>query len=272
VQKAEPTLRQLLELSQEWAQAAGAITLEHFGGVLASDIKNDGTPVTLADRATEAFLRDRIHQRFPHHGILGEEFGEEHPGATVRWILDPIDGTRSFMRGVPLYGVLIGVEVDGEALVGVAHFPALAETVAAAAGEGCYWNGGPARVSRVTELSASAVLTSDPAILLDGPLAGGWETLVRQSALVRSWGDCYGHVLVATGRAEVMVDPILSPWDAAPFGPILAEAGGRFTSKEGVPGPHGGSGISTNGAIHEAVLRILAGVVDRDPPHGAPLS
>jgi histidinol phosphatase-like enzyme (inositol monophosphatase family) len=250
-------LVELLALSQEWAKAAGAITLKHFGGIMASETKGDGTPVTVADRAAEALLREHIGQRYPGHGILGEEYGEEHPGAYVRWILDPIDGTKSFVRGVPLYGVLIGIEIGGEPAVGVAHFPALGETVAAAIGEGCYWNGSPARVSTESRLEAGAVLTTDPKELLDGPMAEGLRDLTSRSALARAWGDCYGHILVATGRAEVMVDPILSPWDAAPFIPILSEAGGRFTDKDGVAGAHGGSGISTNGILHEEVLRIL---------------
>jgi histidinol-phosphatase len=251
------SLKELLEMCQEWAQGAGAITLKHFGGALAPEIKGDGTPVTAADRATEIHLRTLIADRYPDHGIIGEEFGETNAGATIRWIIDPIDGTRSFIRGVPLFGVLMAVEIAGAPVVGVAHFPGLGETVAAAVGEGCYWNGGRARVSVVSDLSASAVLTSDPAILLDGSMAPGWEHLVRSAALARSWGDCYGHALVATGRAEVMVDPILAAWDAAPFLPILSEAGGRFTDRRGVAGCRGGSGISTNGILHEEVLRIL---------------
>jgi histidinol-phosphatase len=251
------SLKELLEISQEWAQGAGAITLEHFGGVLAPELKADGSPVTAADRAAEIHLRTRIEDRYPSHGIVGEEFGETNVGATVRWIIDPIDGTRSFIRGVPLFGVLIAVEVAGAPAVGVAHFPGLGETVAAAVGEGCYWNGGRARVSAVSDLSGSAVLATDPAVLLDGSMAPGWDHLVRRAALARTWGDCYGHALVATGRAEVMVDPILAVWDAAPFVPILSEAGGRFTDVTGVAGCRGGSGISTNGILHEEVLRIL---------------
>lgn len=252
-------LRELMEVAQEWARDAGALTLEYFGGPLDTETKGDGTPVTVADRAAEGLLRERIQSHYPHHGILGEEFGETNVGARVRWILDPIDGTRSFMRGVPLYGVLIGIEVDGEAAVGVAHFPGLAETVSAALGEGCHWNGTAARVSSVRNLEESAILTTDPAELLEGPMARGWEMLVRRSALARTWGDCYGHILVATGRAEVMVDPILSPWDAAPFVPILREAGGLFTDKNGGAGAHGGSGVSTNGHLHAEVLDMLKG-------------
>lgn len=252
-------LGHLLTVAQELAVQAGAVTLKHFGNVLASDTKGDGTPVTEADRAAEALMRKEIGAQFPTHGILGEEFGEANPGAPIRWILDPIDGTRTFVRGVPLYGVLIGIEVDGKPAVGVAHFPALNEIVAAALGHGCSWNGRPARVSDVDTLPNAAALTTDPVELLEGPAAAGWETLVRETSLARTWGDCYGHILVATGRAEIMVDPILSPWDAAPFVPILTEAGGRFTDREGNARFDGGSGISTNGLLHDQVLSLLRG-------------
>ena len=249
----------LLRVAHDLALEAGEITLQHFGTVLASDTKGDGTPVTESDRAAETLLRKKIGTQFPDHGILGEEFGETNPGATVRWILDPIDGTRSFVRGVPLYGVLIGIEVEGVPAVGVAHFPALRETVGAALGHGCTWNGRPARVSSVRTLSDAAVLATEPGDLLEGPAAKGWERLVRETSLARTWGDCYGHILVATGRAEIMVDPILSPWDAAPFLPILAEAGGRFTDMEGRARIDGGSGISTNGHFHDLALALMGG-------------
>jgi len=252
-------LEELLQVAQELARNAGSITLEHFGRVLSSRTKGDGTPVTAADVASETYLREEILRRYPEHGILGEEFGETNPEASVRWILDPIDGTRSFMRGIPLYGVLLGIEVDGVPSVGVAHFPALGETVAAALGEGCYWNDRPARVSAVSDLASAAVLTTDPAPLLDDPMGPGWEQLVRKASLARTWGDCYGHALVATGRAEVMVDSILSPWDAAPFVPILQEAGGRFTDRDGIVRLDGGSGISSNGILHAQILEILSG-------------
>lgn len=254
-----PELGRLLEVALELARQAGQITLRYYGTALTGEAKPDGTPVTAADRATESFLRDRIGTEFPGHGILGEEFGETNPGADIRWVLDPIDGTKTFMRSIPLYGVLIGVEFEGVSMAGVAHFPALGETVGAALGHGCTWNGRPARVSQVDTLSAASVLTTDPVTILQDPMATGWERLSGAASMVRTWGDCYGHILVATGRAEVMVDPILSPWDAAPFPPILAEAGGRFTDREGHPGWGSASGISTNGILHEEVLAILAG-------------
>ncbi len=250
--------QRILEFAVRLAQEAGRITLEHFGKAPAAETKGDGTPVTAADRAAEAFLRQRIEAQYPQHGILGEEYGESRPGASIRWILDPIDGTRSFLRGVPLFAVLLGVEIEGWPSVGVAHFPALGETLAAGRGLGCWWNGRPARVSEVSQLRHAAVLTTDPVLLLEEPLRGGWERLAREAGLVRTWGDAYGHALVATGRAEVMVDPVLSPWDAAPFLPILSEAGGRFTDLGGQERLDGRSGLSTNGWLHPQVLELLA--------------
>jgi myo-inositol-1(or 4)-monophosphatase len=249
-------VRELLDFAVELAHAAGDHTLRYYGHLVDHAAKGDGSPVTIADREAEALMRERIARRFPDHAVLGEEFGETSPGARVRWILDPIDGTRSFMRGVPLYGVLVGVEVDGVASVGVAHFPPLRETVAAGSGLGCTWNGKVCRVSPVTRLSEALVLTTDPKALARDP---GWLALQERAGTVRGWSDCYGHALVATGRAEVMLDPVMNPWDSAPFLPILTEAGGRFTDRKGVETIHGGSAVSTNGALHQEVLEALAG-------------
>lgn len=247
-------VRELLDFAVQLAHAAGDHTLRYYGPRVDHDAKGDGSPVTRADREAESLLRERIEARFPDHAVLGEEFGEANPGARVRWILDPIDGTRSFMRGVPLFGVLVGVEVEGVATVGVVHFPALAETVAAGTGLGCTWNGAPSRVSTVTRLADALVLTTDLRAVADD---AGWRALQTRAGTVRGWSDCYGHALVATGRAEVMLDPVMNAWDSAPFLPILTEAGGRFTDRSGVATIHGGSALSTNGALHAEVLEAL---------------
>jgi len=252
-------VHEILAYAVDLARRAGDLTLRHYGHLVEYDAKGDGSPVTIADRAAEQLIRDGIAERYPDHGVLGEEFGETDSDARVRWILDPIDATRSFMRGVPLYGVLIGVEVDGEPVVGVAHFPPLRETVAAGRGLGCTWNGEHCRVSAVATIEEALVLTTDVERVLSSPADPGWRGLQRRAAFSRTWGDCYGHALVATGRAEVMVDPVMKPWDAGPFLTILTEAGGRFTTREGQATIHGGSGISTNGELHEEVLRALTG-------------
>jgi len=252
-------IHKLLDFAVELAQDAGALTLEHFGGTVDADAKGDGSPVTVADRNAEKLIRQKIEERFPSDSILGEEFGESNKGARVRWILDPIDATRSFTRGVPLFGVLIAVEVDGKSVVGVAHFPALKETIAAGAGHGCTWNGESCRVSSVNSLSKAVVCTTDIERILARPEGIGWRRLQQRAAFSRTWGDCYGHALVATGRIEAQVDPIMAPWDAGPFLTILTEAGGCFTTLQGEPTIHGGSGVSSNGTLHEDILRELVG-------------
>lgn len=255
---AEPReLSALLEFGVSLARRAGEKTLAHFGRPLDAETKADGTPVTLADRAAERFLREGIRGRFPDDAVLGEEFGEERPGAAYRWILDPIDGTRSFLRGIPLYAVLVGLEREGTAVLGVIHLPALDETVAAAAGQGCFLDGVRTRVNATADLKRAVALTTDPRESRTGPRGSGWSRLTGEVDYVRGWGDAYGHALVATGRAEIMVDPELEVWDAAPLLPILEEAGGRFTSLAGEATIRGGSGVSTNGVLHSAVLAHL---------------
>lgn len=251
-------IHDILTAADAFAREAGEITLRYFGGIVEHDAKGDGSPVTKADREAEQKIRSRIEERWPDHGIVGEEFGVDREDAEVRWILDPIDGTRSFMRGVPLYGVLVGVEAAGEPIVGVAHFPALGETVSAGRGFGCYLNSNPCAVSDVGELDRSLVLTTDAERILSRPQGAGFRKMMQGASFSRTWGDCYGHILVATGRAEIMVDPVLSSWDAGPLLTILEEAGGRFTDLEGVATVHGGSGISTNGRLHDQVLKWLA--------------
>jgi histidinol phosphatase-like enzyme (inositol monophosphatase family) len=221
------------------------------------DAKGDGSPVTIADREAEELIRSRIEARYPGHSVLGEEYGESNAGARVRWILDPIDATRSFMRGVPLYGVLIGIEIDGASAVGVSHFPPLAETVAAGRGLGCTWNGDPCRVSTVDRLQDAVVCTTDVERILSRPQGKGWRALQQSASFSRTWGDCYGHALVATGRIEAQVDPVMAPWDAGPFLTIVTEAGGQFTTLGGEATVHGGSGISSNGLLHERVRSML---------------
>lgn len=250
----DPPLQSLLEFAVDLAWKAGRLTLAYFQTRVASETKPDNSPVTAADRETERFLREEIRRRFPDDGIVGEEFGVDGPDARRRWILDPIDGTRSFIRGVPLYGVLIAAETDEETELGVLYFPALDEIVYAARGLGCWWNGRRARVSEVGSLEDSGVLLTDG----QWPGADGWEELRSRAGCVRTWGDCYGHALVATGRAEVMVDPVMSVWDSAALRPVIEEAGGVFTDWGGKATHRGGSAVSTNRALADEVRQLLA--------------
>ena len=254
-----PEVRELLDFAVALSHEAGELALGYYGGTVDHEAKGDGTPVTIADREAEELIRAKVEARYPGHSILGEEYGESNAGARVRWILDPIDATRSFMRGVPLYGVLIGIEIDGASAVGVSHFHSLRETVAAGKDLGCTWNGTPCHVSPVARIEEALVLTTDVERVLIRPEGVGWRRLQQRAAFSRTWGDCYGHALVATGRAEVMVDPIQASWDGGPFLTILTEAGGMFTTLDGRAVLHGGSGISTNGVLHDEVLRELNG-------------
>lgn len=246
-----------LDFAVEVAWRAGRAALAFYQTGIAADAKPDDSPVTLADRQAERIARQLIAQRFPGDAVLGEEEGETGRSGGRRWIIDPIDGTRTFIRGVPFFGVLLALEEDGVTRVGVMHFPALDDTIYAATDAGCWWNGRRARVSDTADLSQALVLTTDVANIGRQGLAGGWDRLTSQAGLVRTWGDCYGYALVATGRAEAMLDPILSIWDAAALQPIIAEAGGVYSGWPGAAGGAAESAVATNAALAEAVRDLL---------------
>ena len=238
------------------AWQAGRQTLAHYQTGVAVHRKLDRSLVTEADRNAEELLRRLITARFPDHSIVGEEFGSDDKRSSHRWIIDPIDGTNTFVRGVPFYGVLVALEVDGEPVVGVSYFPALDEMIGAAKALGCYWNGRRTRVSAVTRLGEACVAYTDSRGVRER-LGQAWDALQDATALQRGWGDCYGHCLIATGRADVMLDPRMNPWDCAALIPIVQEAGGRFTDWNGRVVGDGGDAVSTNGALHAEILRRL---------------
>src|SRR5262245_53460935 len=209
-------------------------------------------------------MRELIEARYPKHSILGEEEGETRPGATYRWILDPIDGTKTFVRGVPLYAVLVGLEREGEPIVGAINVPALGDLLAAARGEGCSWNGRRARVSRVASLSESLLLCTEVESMARHGRAGAYRRLAAATKMQRTWGDAYGYVLVATGRAEVMLDPVVRIWDCAAILPVLQEAGGTATNWSGQTMIDGGELIGTNGLVLQEVLALISEAED-DP-------
>lgn len=240
----------------ETAIEAGKVALAHYQTGVAVELKADRSPVTLADRGAEQLIRDAIAHRYPDHSVVGEEYGADTRLSSYRWIVDPIDGTKSFVRGVPLFGTLIGLEIDGRVEVGVCHVPALGETVAAASGLGCTWNGQTARVSATRSVGEATVLFSDVRMLADR-LGPRWPRFEREPALLRTWGDCYGYCLVATGRADAMIDPAMNPWDCAALVPILRESGGRFSDWAGAERIDGGDAVGSNGALHDAVLDLL---------------
>jgi histidinol-phosphatase len=251
------SLRDLLEIAVELSEKAGEITLKYFQSQLVVETKPDTSPVTVADREAETYIRETIESRFPDDGLIGEEFGEMRAEARRRWIIDPIDGTFSFVHGVPLYGVLIGMEQGDEPLLGVIHLPALKETAAAARGEGCHWRGQRAQVSNTSQLGDAVWLTTGTSVESDPALSAALDRLTQAAGLARTWGDCYGYVLVATGRADVMIDPLMHVWDCAPLLPIIEEANGRFTDWRGQRTIRGGNAVATNGLLHDQVLACL---------------
>lgn len=252
-----------LQFALTEARNAGELILRYYQDAdLAVDLKSDQSPVTVADRGAEELLRKRIQETFPGDGVLGEEFGETESQNGYRWILDPIDGTKSFVHGVPLFGTLIGLEHQGEMVMGICRFPALDEMVYAAKGGGTWWKVGneapvQTRVTEVSDLSKALFCFTE---------IEGWNEINRfdvfarlssEVRITRGWGDCYGHALVATGRAEFIVDPLMSPWDAAALVPILQEAGGHFVDWKGEATIHGGNGVSVNAALKDALMERL---------------
>lgn len=257
-----PALSDLLNVALEAARAAAPVTLEYFGTGVKPEIKGDGSPVTIADKNAEVRLREVIRHYYPEHAILGEEGGLQGEDMSVRWVLDPIDGTKSFIHAVPLYGTLVACVVNGEYSVGVLHLPALNQTVYAATGHGCFFKDGereavPCRVSAVDTLAEAVLCYADSRDLLTSRWGKQYERLMHQVKMVRGWSDAYAYSLVATGRVEMALDSIMQEWDAAAMVPIMAEAGGRYTTLTGETNfaePGGVSGLATNGAL-DAIVR-----------------
>ena len=244
-----------LQLALELAEAADAITMKHFRAAsLAVRTKSDQSPVSEADEAVERTLREMLQRARPDDGILGEEFGvsgETWSGglSARRWILDPIDGTKNYVRGIPIFGTLIALQENGRIVVGVVSAPALARRWWASRGDGAFCNGDPIRVSRVDAI--------ENAYLSSYALDEKYLNLARRTARPLAFSDFWSHMLVAEGALDIAVEPKLAVWDVAPLGIIVEEAGGRFTDLQGNARIDGGNGVSTNGLLHDAVLEAL---------------
>ncbi|MEJ2750835.1 MAG: histidinol-phosphatase [Anaerolineae bacterium] len=255
--KHHPTNQVLLQFALDAAWQAGRITLGYFQTNVRADRKADNTPVTIADRQAEQKIRELITKYWPDHGIHGEEYGKAPSSSPYTWIIDPIDGTKSFVSGVPLYSNLLALMDGDKALLGIINLPALNETVYAVRGEGCFWNGRRAHVSSIDKLEDAVALCSELESWEKVGRLSAWQRIVNATYIQRTWGDGYGYALVATGRAEIMVDPIQAVWDAAPLQVILEEAGGTFTDWQGNPTIHTGEGIATNDLLRKQVLALV---------------
>ena len=243
------------EFMIELAELSGSFIRPFFGKAdLEVELKADRSPVTAADRGAEELMRDLIGRTFPGHGVIGEEFGSDRPGAEFVWVLDPIDGTKSFTSGVPLFGTLIGLLRGGKPILGCIHQPVLnqlllGDNVSAS------MNGRPVRVREARAIEEATLLTSDPVAAAAVP---GFQKLAAGARLVRTWGDCYGYLLVATGWADVMIDPVMNLWDIAALVPVIVGAGGVITDARGGP-PYPATSLvaSTGAGLHREVIRAL---------------
>ncbi len=246
--------------------AAGKFTLELFQSRdIQVERKGDDSPVTMADKGAEELIRAQLANLFPDDAILGEEFGEQQGTSEYQWIVDPIDGTKSFISGVPLYSTLVGIVRGRECLGGVIYLPALDEVVFAARGSGAWHSVRGAACQRCHTSKRSLEDGLFVVSQVDGFAARGagdaYLQLEKAAYITRSWGDGYGYLLVATGRAELMVDPVANPWDLAAVAPVIEEAGGRFTDWAGQPTVFGGDGVGSNGPVHDQALAALAKIV-----------
>ena len=248
------------------ATAAGSHTLKHFRRAdLTVDSKSDESPVTVADREAEQLVRREIQQRFSDDTVQGEEFDDSIGQSAYRWVVDPIDGTKSFVCGVPLYSTLLALEENEKPIAGAIVIPALGEMIVAAENLGAWHQGGGcaagwqrAKVSRRKQLSEAVFVTSQVDSFQSRGAGEAYSALEQACWISRSWGDGYGYLLVATGRADVMVDPVCNAWDVAAILPVIQESGGRFTSWDGRASVRQGDGLGTNGLVHDEVLKILA--------------
>lgn len=242
----------------ELARASGEFIRPHFGDTaLAVERKADATPVTVADRGAEELMRGLIARRFPTHGIIGEEHGAVREEAEFVWMLDPIDGTKSFITGVPLWGTLIALLHRGQPVLGCIHQPILGQLMIGD-GQVTTLNGRPVRARRTTRIEDATLLTSDPFNPAKHQDGAKFDALARRARLVRTWGDCYGYLLVAAGHADIMTDPIMNPWDIAALVPVLRGAGGVITDWQGgSPYPAESTLACATPELHGAVLAAL---------------
>ena len=249
----------ILNAAIEAARAAGDIALHHFRTNLTVETKADHTPVTQADRECEERIVELLSARFPDCGFLGEEFGERRGRINARWIIDPIDGTKNFIRGIPFFATLIALEEEGEVTTGVMYAPAISDLLYARKGQGAFANGRQVHVSAVTDLQNAMLIHGG---LKDLKVRACWQPFLRlvdATGRQRGFGDALGHSVVICGQAEVALEPEIKPWDVAATKIIVSEAGGRFSDFSGSPSIYAGSAVISNGQVHDQVLNLLQG-------------
>jgi histidinol-phosphatase len=247
------------EVAREAAENAGRLAKRYFDDKFRVEWKEDQSPVTVADRESESLLRQVLLSAFPNDGFLGEEYGDTPGTSGFRWIIDPIDGTRNFVRGIPIWATLVGLEYQNEQIMGVAVVPAMGETYRALRGDGAYRNDRPIHVSTVDKLSEALLMYTSLAWFIKAGKRDEFVELVLKTQKQRGFGDFYGFVLVAKGSGEIMVEHGVHAWDVAAIKPIVEEAGGRFSTWDGSGSIHKPDVVVSNGWLHEEVLAILKG-------------
>ena len=249
-------MREYLDFVRELAAASGKIIRKYYRTPIDVAEKTDHTPVTIADRESEILMREMIRARFPEHGILGEEMEIVQPEAEFTWVLDPIDGTKNFVSGTPLFGTLIALLRDGWPILGAINNPILNQLLVGD-GDQAWINGEPARVRVCTAIEDATLLVTSHWNVSRHRNGPAFEALSRRARLYRSWGDCYGYSLVATGFADIMIDPAMHVWDVAALIPVVEGAGGVITDYYGGDPMSGEGAVATAGPLHDEVIRAL---------------
>lgn len=258
-------LNELLEFSLKTVKRSEKITLKYFKKNIKHKIKKNLTPVTVADIKCEKFLIDRINSDYPKHSLLTEETGAIDNSSEFKWIIDPLDGTKNYMRNHPFWGTLLALEWEGEVILGVISMPVLGETIYAVKGGGCFYNGKRVKVSKVDKLNNSYCLFGSLELIIPQPYKNNFMNIVSGSLYSRGFGDCHGHSFVINGRAEFMIDPHVAPYDVAATKICVEEAGGMLTDINGNNDIYSGSALISNGKVHDEVLKMLnAGFESRD--------
>lgn len=249
-------LKEYKEFVKLLALESGKIIKEYFRTNINIDTKSDDSPVTIADKKAEEKLRGMIAKEFPDYGIIGEEFGKENEDAEYQWILDPIDGTKSFICGALTFGTLIGLLKNGNPVLGLFHQPILEELLI---GDNniAEINGISTKVRNINNLSEAVLLTTDHLNIAKYKNKERFDKLIRKVKIYRNWGDCYGYYLLATGFADIMIDPIMSPWDSLPLIPIIKGAGGVITDYHGNDPVKGDSIIAASPDLHAEIVELL---------------
>lgn len=248
----------VLDAAIRAARAAGEVALKYYRGGFEVTLKPDKSPVTQADREAEQVIVETLQAAFPEYGFLGEEFGAQ--GSTeIRWIIDPIDGTRNFIRRVPIWAVLLALEEHGEITAGVVLNPVTGDLYTARKGQGAFANGERIHVSEVSALARALLVHATLSLIRKAGCWDGFVRLVDATEMQRGFGDYLDYVLVAEGKAEIALEADLKPWDLAPMKILIEEAGGKFTDFSGAPTIYSGTALATNGALHDRVLALLNG-------------